>query len=215
MKIIIAGAGEVGFHLAKLLSYESQEITLIDQKKENLLFAETYLDIRVLVGDSTSIKTLNEANAADADMFIGVTTMQAINLTSCFLAKQLGTKKTIARISNTEYIKSKNNLNFSSFGIDELISPESLASDEIDLVINQSEFNDTFEFENGALTTLGIVLSASADLIGKTVAESANFFPENHFFPIAVLFYFPKQYFLYLLFWYLLSVFHSLVLQLN
>ena len=93
MKIIIAGAGEVGFHLAKLLSYESQEITLIDQKKENLLFAETHLDIRVLVGDTTSIKTLNDANAADADMFIGVTTMQAINLTSCFLAKQLGTKK--------------------------------------------------------------------------------------------------------------------------
>ena len=186
MKIIIAGAGEVGFHLAKLLSYESQEITLIDQKKENLLFAETHLDIRVLVGDTTSIKTLNDANAADADMFIGVTTMQAINLTSCFLAKQLGTKKTIARISNTEYIQSKNNLNFSSFGIDELISPESLASDEIDLVINQSEFNDTFEFENGALTTLGLVLSASAVLIGKTVAESANLFPENHFFPIAI-----------------------------
>ena len=64
MKIIIAGAGEVGFHLAKLLSYESQEITLIDPVRDSLTFAEGHLDIKVLNGDSTSIKTLNDANAS-------------------------------------------------------------------------------------------------------------------------------------------------------
>jgi trk system potassium uptake protein TrkA len=93
MKIIIAGAGEVGFHLAKLLSYESQEITLIDPVRDSLTFAEGHLDIKVLIGDSTSIKTLNDANTSDADLFIGVTALQATNLTSCFLAKQLGAKK--------------------------------------------------------------------------------------------------------------------------
>ena len=186
MKIIIAGAGEVGFHLAKLLSYESQEITLIDPVRDSLTFAEGHLDIKVLKGDSTSIKTLNDANASDADLFIGVTSLQATNLTACFLAKQLGVKKTIARISNTEYNNSKNNINFSDLGVDELISPEDLASDEIELVVNQSVFNDTFEFEDGALTTLGLNLSDSAILIGKSVTEAATFFPEIHFFPIAI-----------------------------
>ena len=186
MKIIIAGAGEVGFHLAKLLSYESQEITLIDPIRDSLTFAEGHLDIKVLVGDSTSIKTLNDANVSNADLFIGVTSLQATNLTACFLAKQLGAKKTIARISNTEYNKTKHKINFSDLGVDELISPADLASDEIELVINQSVFNDTFEFENGALTTLGLNLSESAILIGKSVIESASFFPESHFFPIAI-----------------------------
>ena len=158
MKIIIAGAGEVGFHLAKLLSYESQEITLIDPVRDSLTFAEGHLDIKVLNGDSTSIKTLNDANASDADLFIGVTALQATNLTACFLAKQLGAKKTIARISNSEYNSPKNNINFIDIGVDELISPGDLATDEIELVINQSVFNDTFEFEDGALTTLGLNL---------------------------------------------------------
>ena len=131
MKIIIAGAGEVGFHLAKLLSYESQEITLIDPVRDSLTFAEGHLDIKVLNGDSTSIKTLNDANASDADLFIGVTALQATNLTACFLAKQLGAKKTIARISNSEYNSPKNNINFSDLGVDELISPGDLATHEI------------------------------------------------------------------------------------
>ena len=186
MKIIIAGAGEVGFHLAKLLSYESQEITLIDPVRDSLTFAESHLDIKVLNGDSTSIKTLNDANISDADLFIGVTALQATNLTACFLAKQLGAKKTIARISNSEYNNPKNNINFSNLGVDELISPGDLATDEIELVINQSVFNDTYEFEDGALTTLGLNLSDSAILIGKSVTEAASFFPETHFFPIAI-----------------------------
>ena len=89
MKIIIAGAGEVGFHLAKLLSYESQEITLIDPVKDTLAFAEGHLDIKVIKGDSTSIKTLNDANVSDADLFIGVTSLQATNLTACFFSTHL------------------------------------------------------------------------------------------------------------------------------
>ena len=180
MKIIIAGAGEVGFHLAKLLSYESQEITLIDPVKDTLAYAENHLDIKVIKGDSTSIKILNDANVNEADLFIGVTSLQATNLTACFLAKQLGAKKTIARISNTEYNKSNHNINFDDLGVDELISPGDLASDEIELVIDQSVFNDTHEFEDGALTTLGLNLSESTILIDKNVAQCASFFPEIH-----------------------------------
>ncbi|GIR21426.1 MAG: hypothetical protein CM15mP36_06330 [Flavobacteriales bacterium] len=93
MKIIIAGSGQVGSHLAKLLSYESQEITLIDSNDEKLTFPNSQLDIRVVEGDCTSISILNKANVADADLFIGVTAAEAVNLTACYLAKQLGAKK--------------------------------------------------------------------------------------------------------------------------
>jgi len=186
MKIIIAGAGEVGFHLAKLLSYESQDITLIDSNKESLSYADNHLDIRVLKGDATSIGILEDARVAQSDLVIGVTSSETTNLTLCILAKQLGCKRTIARISNTEFIENKERLRFSDLGIDELISPERLAATEIQLLINQSAFNDTYEFEEGKLIMVGICLSSGAPFVGKTVKDAAETFSEVHFMPIAI-----------------------------
>jgi trk system potassium uptake protein TrkA len=186
MKIIIAGAGEVGFHLAKLLSYESQEITLIDSDKENLSYADTHLDIKVMKGDATSVSVLKEANILNSDLFVAVTSSESCNITSCVLAKRLGAKKTIARISNPEFINSKDEIDFTKFGIDELISPESLAAAEIELLLSQSVFNDTYEFEQGALTMLGLTLSSDAKIIGKTVVEAAQLLADIHFMPIAI-----------------------------
>ncbi|RZW44453.1 MAG: Trk system potassium transporter TrkA, partial [Flavobacteriaceae bacterium] len=186
MKIIIAGAGEVGFHLAKLLSYESQEITLIDNNKESLAYAGEHLDIKTIKGDATSISVLKEARIADSALFIAVTSSETTNITASVLAKQLGTQRTIARISNTEFIDNKEELGFSRFGIDELISPESLAASEIGLLLNQYGFNDTYEFEEGALTMLGLRLSRTATIVGKTVQEAAELYSELHFIPIAI-----------------------------
>ncbi|MBN4085295.1 Trk system potassium transporter TrkA [Flavobacteriaceae bacterium AH-315-B10] len=186
MKIIIAGAGEVGFHLAKLLSYESQEITLIDTNKESLSYANNRLDIKVIKGDSTSISNLKEARVHISDLVIAVTSSETTNITTCVLAKQLGAKKTIARISNSEFIEHKQELGFINFGIDELISPESLAAAEIELLLNQSAFDDTYEFENGALTMLGLNLSRTAQFVGKSVKDAAKLIPETHFMPIAI-----------------------------
>lgn len=186
MKIIIAGAGEVGFHLAKLLSYESQEITLIDTKKQNLIYADNHLDIKVIHGDATSLVNLKEANVIKSDLVIAVTSSETTNITVSVLAKQLGAKRTIARISNTEFIDSESEVDFTKFGIDELISPESLAAAEIELLLNQSAFNDTYEFEDGALTMLGLSLSRTAQFVGKSVKETGQLFPEIHFVPIAM-----------------------------
>jgi trk system potassium uptake protein TrkA len=186
MKIIIAGAGEVGFHLAKLLSYESQEITLIDTHRDSLLYADTHLDIKVMKGDATSISILNEARIDVSDLFIAVTSSETTNITACVLAKQLGAKKTIARISNTEFIEQQDQVEFTKFGIDELISPESLAAAEIELLLNQSVFNDTYEFEGGALTMLGLNLSETAKIAGKSVKDAAKLIPDIHFVPIAI-----------------------------
>ncbi len=186
MKIIIAGAGEVGFHLAKLLSYESQEITLIDMDKERLAYANDHLDIRVLRGDVVSLAVLREARVNTADLFIGVTSSQTTNITASVIAKRFGAKRTIARISNTEFIDHRIEVGFNQFGIDELISPESLAAAEIELLLNQSGFNESYEFEDGALTMLSLKLSRKSTFVGKSVKEAARVFPELHFMPIAI-----------------------------
>ena len=186
MKIIIAGAGEVGFHLAKLLSYESQEITLIDTNKESLTYANNQLDIKVIKGDATSIAVLKEARVDRSDLLIGVIASETTNITVCVLAKQLGAKRTIARISNTEFINHKDEVGFTKFGIDELISPEALAASEIQLSLKPSSFNENYEFEEGALTMAGLTLSKEASFVGKTVKEAAEIFPEIHFVPIAI-----------------------------
>ena len=186
MKIIIAGAGEVGFHLAKLLSYESQDITLIDSDKESLSYADNHLDIRALKGDATSISVLEDARVSDSDLLIAVTSSETTNMTLCMLAKQLGSKRTIARISNTEFIENKETIRFKDLGIDELISPEELAASEIQSLINQSAFNDTYEFEGGTLTMVGICLPNGALFVGKNVKDAAATFPEVHFMPIAI-----------------------------
>ena len=186
MKIIIAGAGEVGFHLAKLLSYESQDITLIDSHRESLYYANNNLDIRTLKGDATSMSVLKDARVFNADLFIAVTSSETTNITVCVLAKQLGAKRTIARISNTEFLEHKDELGFAKLGIDELISPESLAATEIELLLTQSAFNDTYQFDDGALNMVGLTLSRTASFVDKTVKEAAGILPEIHFVPIAI-----------------------------
>lgn len=186
MKIIIAGAGEVGFHLAKLLSYESQDITLIDTNKESLAYAESHLDIRVLRGDATSISLLKDARVANSDLVIGVTSSETTNITLCLLAKQLGSKRTIARISNTEFVEHREVIKFHELGIDELISPEELAATEIKLLLGQSAFNDTYEFEGGRLIMVGVSLPKGAPFVGKLVREAAEVFPGLHFMPVAM-----------------------------
>ena len=159
MKIIIAGSGEVGFHLAKLLSYESLDITLIDTDKDRLNYAESHLDIRAIRGDAMSLSLMNEAQVEKSDLFIAVTAEESTNITICALAKQLGSKKTIARISNIELIKAQNSISFKNIGVDEIISPEELAAEEIQQLLDQSAFSNSYEFEGGALTLIGTKLN--------------------------------------------------------
>jgi len=186
MKIVIAGAGEVGLHLSKMLSYESHDITLIDNNEVNLKDGENYLDIKVINGDSSSPSILNKANVSDADLVIGVTASESINFFSCILSKKLGAKRTIARLTNTEFIENGSKFDFSSSGIDEVISPENLAANEVKLLINDSGFTNSHDFENGALKMMAAKIQNNAPFVGKTVMEAASVFPGIKFMPIAI-----------------------------
>ena len=137
-------------------------------------------------GDATSISALKDARILNSDLFISVTSSETSNITSCVLAKQLGARRTIARISNPEFINHKEEVGFTQFGIDELISPESLAASEIELLLSKSVFNDSYEFEDGALTMLGLSLSNDAKIINKSVKVAAQLLSDIHFIPIAI-----------------------------
>ena len=131
MKIIIAGAGAVGTHLAKLLSNEKQDIILMDENEEHLNTLSRNFDLMTVIGSPTSITNLKDVGVEDADLFIAVTPDESRNITACMLATNLGARKTVARIDNFEYLLPKNKAFFQKLGVDSLIYPEMLAAKEI------------------------------------------------------------------------------------
>lgn len=187
MRIIIAGAGDVGKHLAKLLAYENQDIVVIDLNQERLRQLGSQLDVATIRGNATSFKVLKEANVEEADLLIAVTESEEVNLATSVIAKQLGAKRTVARISNEEYLMSKDTLDLRRIGIDELISPESLAAREIRRLLRIAAVTDTFEFDQGLLSLIGITIERDSPLLHHTLAETARLNPDNTFVTVAVL----------------------------
>jgi len=185
MKIIIAGAGDVGFHLAKLLSNESQDTYVIDSDTKKLKYVDEHLDVITVKGDATSLKSLKNAGIKNADLLLAVTESQNTNLTVAAIGKKLGVKKTIARISNTEFLTTKE-INFAEVGINYMISPEYLAAKEIETLIKGSVFNDKIEFENGAINIIGTRLSDKSPLIDKTVQQAKEAFSDIDFITISI-----------------------------
>ena len=128
MRIIIAGMGDVGQHLAKQLSTESHDIIAIDTDSQRLNYIGSVTDILTINGSSTSINVLNEAKVNRADLLVAVTSSEGVNMTTAMLAKKLGAHRTVARIGNDEYLDPKSGVNFSELGIDFMIYPEELAA---------------------------------------------------------------------------------------
>jgi trk system potassium uptake protein TrkA len=187
MRIIIAGAGEVGFHLAKLLAYEKQDIVLIDIDQEKLDYAASHFDCATVKGNSTSYSVLQEADVSEAELFIAVTSYEETNLASAIIAKKLGAMKTIARISNLEFFLKTDVLDLKTIGVDELISPESLAAREIKRLLAKSMVTDTFEFDEGMLTLLGINIDQNNQLKDRSLKETAYLNPDHDFVTAAIL----------------------------
>ena len=165
MKIIIAGAGAVGTHLAKLLSRERQNITLMDDNEERLSMLSSNFDLMTVVASPTSINGLENVGARDADLFIAVTPDESRNMTACMLASNLGAKKTVARIDNYEYLLPRNKDFFHKLGVDSLIYPEMLAAKEIVSSIRMSWVRQWWEFYGGALILIGTKMREKAEII--------------------------------------------------
>jgi trk system potassium uptake protein TrkA len=183
MKIIIAGAGEVGSHLAKMLSNESNEITVIDKNAERLQNLRATADIITVEGNPSAIHVLREAGAAHADLFIAVnpSESQDVNIVSAMLAKKLGSKKATARINNEEYLSYENKYLFTEMGIDLMFYPEKIASGEIVDLLKRTASSDSLEFARGKLHMSVFKLEEDSPLIGMNMVEFSQLALEEGF----------------------------------
>ncbi|MDR1725926.1 MAG: Trk system potassium transporter TrkA [Bacteroidales bacterium] len=178
MNIIIAGDGEVGFHLAKSLSKVRHNITVIDPHSELLAMLQAEADLMTITGSSTSLSTLKEAGIASCDLLIAVLHEESINIITCILGKRLGAKRTIARISTIEYLNDDNKQMFKALGVDEIVSPERIAAKEITNLLTRTTATEIFDFANGLLSVYMMRVGSSAIVLDKTLTESAKEHPD-------------------------------------
>ncbi|MEM7656037.1 MAG: Trk system potassium transporter TrkA [Bacteroidota bacterium] len=186
MKIIIAGAGEVGFHVAKMLSHEDHDIVLIDKQEERLNHADSHIDVGVLKGNAVSLRMLEEAGIREADLLIAATSSEETNITTAIIGKHLGAKRTIIRISNPEFQDEHESIDLKNMGIDAMVFPEDLAAKEIHRLIKFSALTDSFEFGGGKLTLTGIVINEEAPLEGLNLIKAVQEYPDLPFTLVAI-----------------------------
>jgi len=174
MNIIIAGDGEVGFHLAQLLSDGTQNITIVDPQEDLLKRIEDHSDLLTIVGDSTSPSVLRQARVKDADLLISVLHDERTNIITAALGKKLGAKRTIARIDNPEYLLDDSRTMLKEMGVDTLVCPERIASKEIVKLLDQPAATEFFEFSDGKLILFLIKLEANAKVVGQSLDQIAR-----------------------------------------
>ena len=177
MRIVIAGAGAVGTHLAKMLSVENENVVLLDDSEEKLGKLESLFDLQTIVGDPTKISALKSAGVDHAELFVAVTPHESRNITACVLAHYLGAAKTVARIDNYEYLMPKHKEYFKSLGVDSLIYPEQLAAEEIATNIRYSWMRQMLEFGDGALVMVGVKVRNNASILNIPFKELVRDIP--------------------------------------
>ena len=171
MKIIISGVGEVGSHLAKMLSNEYHDTTVIDDDPKRLEEVSSVADVITVEGDCTTFAVLKKAGVRKADLFIAVRPEESTNIISAVLAKQLGARKAIARIDNNEYLEPNNKEMFINMGIDYLFYPEKVAASEVINLLGHTSTTEYVDFSGGKLSLVVFKLDSSASLIDKSLLD--------------------------------------------
>lgn len=184
MKIIICGAYGIGTHLAKMLSRNHEDITLIDEDDERLAQIGSDFDLLTAQASPSSIKALREAGTEHADLFIAVTPEESLNITSCVLAKALGAKKTVAKISNSEYTAPELQDFFTGLGVSSLIYPEKLAAVDIINGLKMSWVRQRWDVHNGALVMLAIKLRETCEILNNPLKNLCG--PDDPYHVVAI-----------------------------
>ena len=185
MKIIIAGAYAIGTHLARLLARDHEDITVIDTDAERLAGIGADVDLLTMEASPTSLECLKNAGAEHADLFIAVTPDECQNMSACLLAKALGTRKTVAKIDNTEYIEPDVQDFFANLGINRLIYPEMLAAQDINNGLKMSWVRQRWDVHNGALVMLAIKLRESCEILDQPLRDLCG--PDDPYHIVAIM----------------------------
>lgn len=180
MNIIIEGAGEIGSHLAKILTNEGNEVVVIDCDKNRLHRVESNTGVRTIEGRLSSISVLEEAGAAEAELFIAVNPLkgQAVNMLSAQIAKSLGCRKVCARIDDEEYLSYNNKHLFSDLRIDMMFYPEHIAAKEVAKAITRNA-QDNMDFTRGRLSLSSYKVREDSILVNRTVARLVALLPRS------------------------------------
>lgn len=171
MKIVIAGAGEVGSHLAKMLSNENQDITLLDSDQSRLDVIDANYNLMTWNGSTSSFEALRSVGVDKADLYIAVTPYETRNICSCAIAKQLGARKTVGRIDNYEFLREENKRVIQNMGVDFMIYPEYLAADEVNTALEHNWARHWAELHDGALLLIGVKLHGGSPLVNLKLKD--------------------------------------------
>ncbi|MFW5702294.1 MAG: NAD-binding protein, partial [Bacteroidota bacterium] len=171
MDILILGAGDIGFQLAKRLSFEKHNITIIETNPKTAAYARNHLDAFIIEGDAASWEILDSAQVRSADILAAITNSDEINLLACRIAKKVGVDVTIARVRNPEYTKPDYILSREELGVDLIIQPEKEAAEAIVRLVRQSSATDVIEFEEGRIQVIGIRLDADCPVLDTKLMD--------------------------------------------
>lgn len=186
MKIIIVGAGEVGYHLAKILSQEQHDIVVIDNNEERVARVNEGLDVMAIEGKGISPSLLTKAGAQSADLLVAVSPYDETNLLACQIGSILGTKRTIARVSDPEFTSQNAIIKPEQLGIGLTINPEAVTAEEIIRLVKRATATDVLEYGEGRIQIIGLRLDGSSPLINKTMRETVANYSELVFRVVAI-----------------------------
>ncbi len=186
MKIIIIGAGEIGYELANVLSEENHDVIVLDNSRERLTEVAESLDVMVYEGNATSAQDLTAAGTSTSDILIAVTSIDEVNIIAAMIGKKLGAKTVIARVRNDEYSRADAPVKPIDLGIDLMINPEMSAAQEITRLLMRSAASDVVELADGRMQVIGIRLGRNSTIIGKSLIELAKEYSHIVFRVIAI-----------------------------
>ncbi len=187
MRVIVVGAGEVGYDVARMLSLEQHDVVVVDRDAGALEHVRNKLDVMTVLGSGTSAEVMNDAGVQRADMLISVTSVDEVNIIACMLADRLGVQTTIARVRSDELTRTRSVLKATDFGIDLIIHPEESAAAEIVRLIRRAAATDVLSFADGRLQLVGMRLDEHAPVIGKQLKEVAGMLPGVPFRIMAIV----------------------------
>lgn len=187
MKVVVVGAGEVGFEVSRLLEMEQHDVVVIDLDDEALEKIRDKLDVMTLQGNGTSAEVLTEAGIRTADLMIAVTAVDEVNIIACMMADRLGVDTTVARVRSNALMGTETVLSAGDFGIDIVIHPEESAAAEVVRLVRRAGATDVLTFADGRVDLVGIRLDPGAPVIGKPLHQVAAEAPHIPFRVMAIV----------------------------
>jgi trk system potassium uptake protein TrkA len=187
MRIVIAGAGDVGTHLVQKLAKEQHALSVVDMSQDKLDLLSTKYDVTTFRGNCLSFDNLQGLGVPNADLFVGVTEAEELNMMTAILAKRMGAKRVIARVRHSKLMQHNDVFDLKGLGLDELISPDALAAEEIEMLLNEQVFSDLIKFEGGKYYLVGLPVKEDGGCLGKTLTQITEESSDGLFVPVAAL----------------------------